>query len=112
MLLGIFLSCNLLAQLPQTTATDDEQTVEASTELQQPEMPSIQADDTFEGDRPDTGKLITWYDMLLGAFTMTWGFIAKAFRIDKKVNDFVFVVLAGGITIGGIFCLLGIGWGH
>lgn len=61
----------------------------------------------FEGDRPDTSELLNIYYLLLGALNMVWGIVAKAFGLKEKFNNFIFVVISGGIVIAGGFMAFG-----
>ena len=60
-------------------------------------------DNPFGGDKPNGPLLVNYYTGLLSILTMVWAEVAKALGLKKRVNSFVFVVIAGGITIAGAF---------
>jgi len=90
-----FLTCVSFAQV-DPISNDSTESTEVVVVEQTPTDPVFDP-----SDRPDIVELTDFYNVVLGGLLMLWGFIARAFRIDKKVNDFVFVVIAGGITIAG-----------
>lgn len=55
------------------------------------------------------GEMVQWYHILYGALVVLWGYVAKAFGLQTKVKEFVFVVLAGGLVLIGAFVALGFG---
>jgi len=99
--LSIF-SCTAFSQ---SVADSEAPTTETSVQIDVPNG------DVFDGEKPDLDLILNWYNGLIALLTMLWGFIAKAFKIDKKVNNFVFVVLAGGIAIIAIFVYWGLAGG-
>ncbi len=54
-------------------------------------------------DEPRLDTLLNAYNILYGALVIVWGYVAKAFKLNAKFSNFVFVVLAGGVVIGGAF---------
>ncbi|MCA9366780.1 hypothetical protein KC887_00745 [Candidatus Kaiserbacteria bacterium] len=56
---------------------------------------------------PRLDKLLNAFNVLYGALVIVWGYVAKSFNLNAKVNNFVFVVLAGGIVLGGAFIAFG-----
>lgn len=61
---------------------------------------------------PSLGKMVNTYHVIFGALIIVWGYVAKAFGLKKTFkNNFVFVVLAGGICIAGVFIQAGLASG-
>ena len=58
-------------------------------------------------DEPRLDTLLNAYNILYGALVIIWGYVGKAFNLQSKVSNFVFVVLAGGVVIGGAFIAFG-----
>ncbi|MFM9952407.1 MAG: hypothetical protein ACKV1O_31040 [Saprospiraceae bacterium] len=57
---------------------------------------------------PTLGKMINSYEAIFGALVILWGYLAKLFKLSPTLkNNFVFVVLAGGIVLGGVFIYAG-----
>lgn len=57
---------------------------------------------------PSLAKLVNTYHLIFGALVVIWGFVAKGFGLKTKMkNNFVFVVLAGAVVIGGVFVTAG-----
>ncbi len=65
------------------------------------------SDNPFPDGTASLGKLVDMYDLLYGALVIIWGYIGKALKLDTKVPNYVFVVLAGGIVLAIAFVLLG-----
>lgn len=61
---------------------------------------------SFENMTADQATKAT--NLIYMAAVIIWGYAAKAFKFSTKVNNYVFVVIAGGIVIGGLF--LAMGW--
>lgn len=60
------------------------------------------------GEAPNVESLANIYYAIYGALVFIWGFIAKAFGLNKKVKSFVFVVIAGGLVLAGGFVYFGV----
>lgn len=60
----------------------------------------------FENITPEKANL--YANVIFSALVIVWGYIARALKIKYKPGNFVFVVIAGGIVIGGIF--VAVGW--
>lgn len=57
---------------------------------------------------PTLGKMINSYEAIFGALVILWGYLARLFKLPPTLkNNFVFVVLAGGIVLGGVFIYAG-----
>lgn len=57
---------------------------------------------------PTLGKMINSYEAIFGALVILWGYLAKLFNLPPTLkNNFVFVVLAGGIVLAGVFIYAG-----
>lgn len=57
---------------------------------------------------PTLGKMITSYEALYGALVILVGYLGKLFKLpDFLKNNYVFVVAAGGIVLGGVFFTAG-----
>lgn len=52
--------------------------------------------------------MLNWYNALFGALVLVWGYIAKGFGLKAKVNNFVWVVVAGAVVIGATFLAIGV----
>ena len=50
---------------------------------------------------------IKWANALYMALVIVWGYFARAFKFKVKPGNFVFVVIAGGVVIGGTFIAMG-----
>jgi hypothetical protein len=57
---------------------------------------------------PDLSNMLNAYHLIFGSLVVIWGFVAKGFGLKSKMkNNFVFVVLAGAVVIGGVFVTAG-----
>lgn len=57
---------------------------------------------------PTLGKMLSSYEAIFGALVIIWGYIAKLFKLPTAIkNNFIFVVIAGGIVLGGVFLIAG-----
>ena len=54
-----------------------------------------------------TPEILDYYNAVLSGLVFLWGTVAKAFKLNTKVDNFVFVVIAGAVTISGVFIALG-----
>lgn len=52
-------------------------------------------------------QALNYTNVIFMALTIIWGYLARAFKIKVKPGKFVFVVVAGGIVIGGAFVFMG-----
>lgn len=80
-----------------------------------PLMVMAQAVDTTgvsQGPFPDginLPSMVNAYDLIFGAFTILWGYIAKPLGLDSEKIPFVFVVLAGGVVLAIVATTFGFG---
>lgn len=88
--------------LAQEDTTQNE-IIEAVTEEVAPE------DDIFPGGETTLEELVDWHNLLHGALVLLFGFLAKGIPALKKVPEFVYVVLSGGIVLAVAFLALGFG---
>jgi len=57
---------------------------------------------------PTLGKMLSSYEAVFGALVILWGYVAKLFKLPNALkNNFIFVVIAGGIVLGGVFLIAG-----
>lgn len=56
---------------------------------------------------PKLAQLLNAFNILYGALVIVWGYVAKSFKLQAKVSNFVFVVLAGGVVLAGAFIAFG-----
>jgi len=59
----------------------------------------------FKNITPDQAN--QYAQFVFGAIVIIWGYIAKAFKLKPRNVDFVFVVVAGGVVVGGVFIAAG-----
>ena len=63
-------------------------------------------------DEPSISKMVSAYDAIYGALVIIWGYVGKAFGLKTKLGkNYIFVVLAGGIVMGGVFLQAGLSQG-
>ena len=60
----------------------------------------------FKDITPEKANM--YANVLFSALVIVWGYVARALKIKYKPGNFVFIVIAGGIVIGGIF--VAVGW--
>jgi len=58
-------------------------------------------------NEPRLDKMLDAFNVLYGALVIVWGYVAKAFKLHANVSNFVFVVLAGAVVLGGAFVAFG-----
>lgn len=57
---------------------------------------------------PTLGKMINSYNALYGALVILVGYLGKLIKLPAFLkNNYVFVVAAGGIVLGGVFLIAG-----
>lgn len=69
-------------------------------------------DTTGLSDQPFPGggtlnELLGLYETLYMGLIIVWGYVAKLLKLSFKPGKFIFVILAGGIVLGGAFLWLG-----
>jgi hypothetical protein len=115
----IALAISLLATLPLFAQTNKDTVTEKAELHEKITVPTGQitpiltpstgvGDNEFGSEKPNLPAITDYYNSLLGVLTFLWGFIARAFRLNVKFPNFVFVVLAGGVTLAGIFIHYGL----
>ncbi len=63
-------------------------------------------------DDPTLNRMVSTYDAIYGALVILWGYLGKAFGLKTKFGkNYIFVVLAGGIVLGGVFLQAGLSEG-
>jgi len=61
----------------------------------------------FPGGETDSVELLNIYNAIYSALVIVWGYVARLFKINVSANKYIFVVLAGGLVLGGAFYALG-----
>jgi len=52
-------------------------------------------------------SMINTYNIIYGALVILVGYISKALGLKAKVNNFIFVIIAGGLVLAGAFIAFG-----